>query len=337
MKTGSTVLAAMLLLTGCGQKREARPDTGQSLPAVSVRTRNVESRKWPSTEEVVGTVRARLRATVEAKVMARIKEMPVVLGQRVTKGQLLVRVDAAEIEARLAQSQANLEQAERDWKRTSSLFEQQAATHADYDTANARFLVAKGALAEAQAMMSYVEVLAPFDGVITKKWADVGDLAAPGRPLVDVEDPSALQLEADVPEAVASHIQPRASMVIRAESSSSELNGVVAEIAPAADPTTRTLRVKLDLPKDAALMSGQFARLLVPRGESSSLGVPASAVVQRGQMELVFVVENQHARLHLVKTGRHFGDEIEILSGLGSGDSVVVEGASQLSDGQPVQ
>jgi RND family efflux transporter MFP subunit len=186
-------------------------------------------------------------------------------------------------------------------------------------------------------MMGYVEVLAPFDGVITRRWADVGDLAAPGRPLVDVEDPSALQLEADVPEAIASGIQLGDRMSLRAEPLPGEISATVSEIAPAADPTTRTFRVKVDLPANSLLRSGQFARLLVPTGESASLRVPASAVVQRGQMELVFAVENQRAHLHLVKTGRCVNGEAEILSGLDAGDIVVIEGAAQLVDGQPVK
>ena len=84
-------------------------------------------------------------------------------------------------------------------------------------------------------------------------------------------------------------------------------------------------------------MSGQFARLLVPAGEYTSMRVPASAVVQRGQIEILFVVKNQHARLRLVKTGRRVNDETEILSGLDSGDSVVVDNPQQLVDGQPLQ
>jgi hypothetical protein len=95
--------------------------------------------------------------------------------------------------------------------------------------------------------------------------------------------------------------------------------------------------VKLDLPASPELMSGQFARLIVPVGENTSMRVPASAVVQRGQMEIVFIVENQHARLHLVKTGRRVNDETEILSGLDSEDSVVVDNPQQLVDGQPLE
>jgi RND family efflux transporter MFP subunit len=186
-------------------------------------------------------------------------------------------------------------------------------------------------------MMGFVQILAPFDSVVTRKWVDVGDQAAPGKPLIDIEDPSKLQLEADVPEAIASRIKPDARMTIRVGQSPGDLSGTIAEIAPTADPTSRTFRVKLDLPAGTGLISGQFARLIVPVGESTSMRVPTLAVVQRGQMEILFVVENQHARLHLVKTGRRVNDEMEILSGLDSGDSVVLDNPQQLVDGQPLE
>ena len=133
--------------------------------------------------------------------------MPVVLGQPVKAGELVARLDAAEIVARLDQAEASLQQAERDWKRIAALFEQQAVTRAEYEAADTRRRVAEGAAAEAKAMMGYVELVAPFDGVVTKKWVEVGDLATPGKPLLTLEAPSELQLEADVPEAMASHVQ----------------------------------------------------------------------------------------------------------------------------------
>lgn len=341
-------------LAGCGHKAETRSALPSNLPAVAVRTQTVESKQWPSTEEVVATVRARLRATLEAKVSGRIAEMPVVLGEQVKAGQLLARLDAAEIKARLDQAQASLQQADREWKRVSALFSQQAITRSELDTAESHQLVAKAAVAEAEAMMGYVEVRAPFDGVVARKWADVGDLASPGKPLLDLEDPTALQLEADVPEAIVSRIQLGAPMALSVDTLPTKLSGIVSEVAPAADPLSRTFRVKLDLPAEftqsatantqpaarttpSVLRSGRFARLLVPVGESTSLRVPATAVVQRGQMELVFVVKDQRAQLHLVKTGRRVGQDTEILSGLDAGDAVVVSGAAQLLDGQPVE
>jgi RND family efflux transporter MFP subunit len=337
MKTIAPFALAALLLSGCGRKPETHPASQPSLATAQVQVHTAESKQQATTEEVAGTVRAKLRATLEAKVSGRIDKMPVLLGQAVKPGQLVAHLDAAEIKARLEQAQAGLQQAERDWKRTSALFDQQAATRSDYDAADSRHGVAKAAVAEAQAMMGYVEVLAPFDGVVTKKWADVGDLASPGKPLLDIEDPSRLQLEADVPEAIASRIQQDARLAVRVDSLKGELEGAVREIAPSADPASRTVRVKLDLPRTAGLMSGQFARLVVPVGQSSSVRVPVSAVVLRGQLEILFVVANQRAQLRLVKTGRRIGDEVEVLAGLDAGESVVVQRAALLADGQPVE
>ena len=319
------VLASALCFTGCGAKPESSKADSSNLPTASVRIQTVQSKPQAITEEVVGTVRAKLHATLEAKLSGRIDKLPVVLGQRVKAGELVARLDAAEINARLEQAEASLEQAERDWKRISRLFEQQAVTRADYEASQARHRVAKGAAAEAKAMMSYVEIVSPFDGVVTKKWVDVGDLAAPGKPIISIEDPSALQLEADVPQGIASHVQRDARLAARVDGVSGELTGTVSEIAPTADSVSRTIRVKVDLSAQPGLSAGQFARLLVPVGEGNSLRVPVAAVVQRGQLEIVFLVAKQHAQLHLVRTGKRIGDV------------VVVEGPAQLTDGQPVE
>jgi len=337
----SFVLAAILsvatVLTGCGAKPESSKGRSSQLPVATVQTATAESKTQTNTEEVVGTVRAKTRATLEAKVSGRITTLPVVLGQPVRAGELVVRLDAPEIVARRDQAEASLQQAERDWKRIAALFEQQAVTRAEYEAADTRRRVAEGAAAEAKAMLGYVELVAPFDGVVTKKWVEAGDLATPGKPLLTLEAPSELQLEADVPEAMASHVRREAHLAYRADDVSGEMTGVVSEIAPNADPGSRTFRVKLDLPPTPGLRPGQFVRLQVPVGESRSLRVPAVAVVQRGQLEIVFVIANQSAQLRLAKTGRCFGNTVEILSGLDADDSVVVDGADRLSDGQPLE
>lgn len=329
--------AGIIMQAGCGKAPKHHSAPQSQLPTVQLSTRTVETRTVPVFEEVVGTVMAKLRATIEAKVTGRITELPVALGQKFKSGDLLVRLDAPEIKARLDQAEAGLQQAERDWKRTSALFAQQTASRAESDAAEARYLMAKGAVAEARALLGNVEVRAPFDGVVTKKSADVGDLALPGKPLVEIEDPRRLQLEADVPETIAGKVRPGDRMTIHPSQTRNATVGIVVEIAPIADPISRTFRVKLDLPDNGGLMSGQFARLAVPSGETTAMRVPSAAVVQRGQLEIVFAVESQHARLHLVKTGRRVDDETEILSGLDLGDVVVVENSHQLIDGQSVK
>jgi RND family efflux transporter MFP subunit len=343
MKTAgnSVALATFLLLlpgfAGCGGKTDSSKPDSSRLPTAVVRIQTVEKIPRARIENVIGTVRSRRRAILEAKLSGRIDRLPVVLGQRVAAGDLMVRVDAAEMKARLAQAEATFEQAERDWARVSALFEQQAITRAEYDSAQSRQRLVRGALEEARAMMSYVEITAPFDAVVTRKWADVGDLAAPGKPLLSVEDPSTLQVEADVPQSIAPFLQQEARIAVRVEGVSGELTGIVREIAPTADPASRTVRVNVDLAPQPGLSSGQFARLRVPVGEDASLRVPASAVVERGQLEMVFTVSNQRTHLHLVRTGERADDGVEILSGLRAGEGVVVEGAELLSDGQPVE
>ncbi len=296
-------ITATLFFSACDAKPESSPGTSASPPALKVRVQAVESSPQTLIEEVLGSVRAKRHATLEAKLSGRILSLPVVLGQRIKTGERVVRLDAAEIAARLDQAESSLQQAERDWKRVTSLFEQQAVPRAEYDAAEARHRGALGGAAEARAMMSYVDIPAPFDGVVTKKWAEVGDLALPGKPLISIEDTSALQLEADVPQAILSQVKHGARLAARVDGVSGELTGTVSEVAPSADAASRTFRVKVDLPEQPGLSSGQFARLRVPVGTSHSLRVPAAAVVHRGQLEIVFVVVKQHAQFHLVTTG----------------------------------
>ena len=327
----------VLLLAGCGQKQEAaHPRQTANLPAASVRVLKVESGPVATEEEVMGTTRARLVSVVEARISGRIEEMPVRLGQKVQAGEVVVKLDAAEMRAREQQADAGLQQAEREWNRVRALFEQQASTRSEYDAAETRFAMAKAALAEARVLLGYVEMKAPFAGVVTRKWADVGDLAAPGKALFELEDPAALQLEVDIPEAISAGIKSGGELMMRVDGRTNALKVAVSEIAPSIDSITRTLRVKFDIGSGTGLRSGQFVRLGVPTGDRESIHVPAAAVVRRGQMEMVFAVADQAARMHLVKTGRRMGGDIEILSGLAGGEMGVVEGAALLMDNQQV-
>jgi RND family efflux transporter MFP subunit len=297
----------------------------------------VENKQRVATEEVVGTVRAKLHSVIEAKISGRIEKMLVVPGQNVIPGGLLVQLDAREVQAQLDQALAVRQQAQNDLKRATDLIQQKILSQSEYDNAQSKFRVADAAKTEAETLLGYTKVTAPFDGVITRKYADVGDLASPGKPLLEMEDARDLRLEADVPEAVISHLALGDKLGVRVSGVAGELDGVISEIAPSADSNSRTFLVKLDLPSTPGLRAGQFGRAAMPVGETSALRVRASAVVQRGQMELVFVVVNGRAQLRLIKTGKRIGDEVELVSGVDAGEPVVVDGAGNLVDGQPVE
>jgi RND family efflux transporter MFP subunit len=324
-------------MVGCGKKHEPQAASGESLPPAGVRVQAIHSTKQSALEEVVGTVQPKLQAVIEAKISGRITSLPVRLGQSVKQGDLLAQLASQEIQARLDQATAALRQVEQDFKRTDGLRKQQAATQGEWDAAQARYNVAKATVAEAEALSEYAKIVAPFDGVVARKLADEGDLAMPGKPLIELEGRAGLRLVADIPSQLASHVLSEAKLAVRVETISDTITGTVAEISPGADPVSRTVRMKLDLPDAAGLRTGQFGRLAVPVGEATFLFVPPSALVRRGQLEILFVVAEGKAQMRLVRTGKETAQGIEILAGLAAGESVVVEGAGNLRDGQPLQ
>lgn len=328
------VAMAVLVLSACG--KEAPAQKNGNLAKAQVRVAKAESRKRISFEEAPGSVQAKLHADIEAKISGRIEKLAVVPGQSVKAGDILVELDAREVRARLDQAMALRDQADQELKRVSGLFRQQVASQQELDAAQARARVADAAATEAETMMGYAKVLAPFSGVVTRKHAQAGDMAAPGKLLMELEDPSALRLEADVPESLIGSIAVHGRFMVTISSSANSIEAVCDEIAPVADPGSRTFLVKFDLPQSSGARSGQFGRVLVPVGESECLRVPASAVVVKGQMEIVFTADEGRAQLRLVKTGKRVGDEVEIVSGLSAGEEVVIENAVGLVDGQPL-
>ncbi|MES2467060.1 MAG: efflux RND transporter periplasmic adaptor subunit [Verrucomicrobiota bacterium] len=329
------LLLLSLLLIACG-RHDLVPTASAALPRLEVKVHTAALQPGTAVEEVVGTVRSKLRAMVEAKVSGRILEYLATPGAMVKAGDLLARLDVQEIQAKVDQAKALLDQAQRDFARQQQLAASNATTRQETDAANARLKVAAAGVSEAETMMGYARVTAPFDGVVTRKLADVGDLAMPGKPLLEIEAPTALRFEADLPEAILDRIKMGATMPVKVASVTAPLEAIVSEIAPVADPVSRTFQVKLDLPAAEGLRTGQFGRVAVPVAETQLLLVPPDAVMKRGQMELVFVAKEGIAALRLVKTGKVLAAGVEVLSGLEAGEAVVISNPAQLADGQPV-
>ena len=288
-------------------------------------------------EQVVGNVRPRASALISAKVSGRVRKLTDQIGRQVKSGETVAEIDAAEIGARAEQARAGLDNATRELSRFRQLLTQSAVTQSEFDTVEARHRVAKATVAEAEAMSAYTIVSAPFDGAIARKLADVGDLASPGHPLLEIESIGAVRFEAGIPEALAGRVHLGQKLMIQVDGISMPIAGTVAEIAPAANALSRTLQIRLDLAAREDLRAGQFGRLAVPINGRTNVRVPEPAVLRRGQMEIVFVDGNGKAQLRLVKTGKRFAGSIEILSGLEAGETVVTKGHAQLRDGQPIQ
>jgi RND family efflux transporter MFP subunit len=328
------LLVPVVLAVVCGCTKQ--PVSPRDLPPVQVAVLAAHAAPAPLTEDVVGTVRAAVHAMVSAKISATIEALNAVPGQSVTAGFVLATLNAREIRARRDQAVAALDQAQQSFTRIKALYEQKINSQQEFQTASNNLRTAQAGLDEAASMLAYTEVRAPFNGVITRKLMDQGDLAAPGSPLVEIDNPSLLRLEAEVPEAAISRIKLGDRFPVSIDAALIRTNAVVSEIAPVANPVSRTFLVKLDLPHAAHLYPGQFGRVSVPVGEQATLMVPAGAVLLRGQLEYVFAVQDARAIMRIVRTGRRTADAVEILAGLSDGDRVVINGADRLRDGQPV-
>jgi RND family efflux transporter MFP subunit len=336
--------------------RTARVETRQYPMIVeqagTVRTRNeaqVSSRLMAQVREILvreGDTIHGAGPDRKATILAKLDDRDI--QARLQQAQAQVAALQRALAAALAQqqsAQAVLQQAVADLARTEKLVEAKAATqqqleHArtQRDTAQAQVLAAQGlveqtraqqvgaeaAVREAQVMLSFAVIEAPFDGKVSGKKINPGDMVAPGQVLFVVESPSEPQLHAMVSETVALHLKVGQTLPVQIDAPQREFDGVVREILPQADPLTRTILVKVDLPKDAALVSGLFGRLRVPIGDYSTLVVAKNAVRRSGQLCLVQVMEKPGLPVRrFVQIGPEHGSLVEVLSGVQEGDEVV--------------
>jgi len=325
-------LPAAFWFAGCSRESASAP----SLPSLPVHVASVERETHPAVFEIPGTIRPADRAVVAAKITGTVDSLPLVLGQSVRQGDLLARLAAPELIARLAQSRAQLDQAEREEKRDRELSTTGAGTTDAARAAAERLRTAKAALAEAQALLAYTEIRAPYDGRVAQKLAYTGDLATPGQPLVVLESAAALQVEAAVPASLAAHLRTGTRLNVALADGAAGLCCAVTEIASAADPATHTVLIRLALASRDPALSGRAVRVALAGPAAESLTVPASAVTRFGQIERVWIVADRRAQLRLVKTGATLGAHIELLAGVSEGEVVIVDPPLALRDGQPV-
>ena len=339
MKLQPLLLTAALLAIFAGCSRDGTvPASPAALPSVRVRTATVRFESVPSLTEITGIVRPVRRATLAAKLMGTIDELPVALGQRVRAGDLLVKISAGEISARLTQAQTQLDQAKRDLTRERDLLQKGASTADMVRNLETRVTLYEAMVREAETMLGYAVIRAPFDGLVARKFIEAGDLASPGVPLLEIEGADTFQVETGIPDSLASALKIGASADIAIASADLTFAARLAELSSAADTNAHTVTAKFTVPAGVAVRSGQFARVQVPGAPVRTLLAPTAAVSQIGQMECVFVAgEGNRAVLRLVKTGAMRGDRIEILSGIDDGERLVLTPPAGLHEGQTLE
>jgi RND family efflux transporter MFP subunit len=312
------------------------------LPTAAGRARAaVEILRTTETIDAVGTVEARHKADVASQLLATIREVKVNAGDRVEVEELLVVLDDRELQAQLREAEAAAAGAradrdvrERDFRRYQQMFREKAVTKEDYDRVEGAYKGADAQLkriaeqaARVKVMLTYTEVKAQAAGIVGRRHVDPGDLAVPSKPLLTLYDSQERELHASVPESLASAVKLNMELPVRVEAINCECRGVVREISPQAQPTSRSVLVKVTLPPQVAGRAyvGMFGRLAIPTGQTERIVVPAAAVQEVGQQDLVDVIRKDNTlQRRFVTVGRRYGDKVEILSGLNVGEEVAL-------------
>ena len=316
--------------------------------------------------EAAGTIQSKTISVISSRIMGAVTDVLVKQGDKVAAGQELLRIDDSDLTQRVKAVQAayseaakaletaksNRTLAETTYNRYKQLYDEKAITGQemdqmtnqkeravlDFQRAQASVEAAKANLRQAKINLDFSRITSPIDGVVTHKNIDKGSMATPGTPLMTVEDNADYKVETSIDESMANQIKVSMPVDVVVDSIPKTFKGVVSEIVPSIDASSRTFVVKAVItkdPNDHSLANGLYARVLIPQKSRSILAVPVTAIVQKGQLVGVYVVgEENRTNYRMIRTGKTFGGDIEVLSGLNDGERIVAAGVNNVSEGQ---
>ncbi len=340
-------LGVTILISSCGG--EDKKSIADTTPAVAVQVKIVAEDDSSPFLTVSGKVEAAKSANISTRMMGYVDKIYVRVGDKVSNGQLLVSVNNADVSAKLAQVNAGITEAtaaftnaEKDYKRFTTLFQENSASQKELDDITANYNVSKARLESAEQMknevnaqMSYANIRAPFNGVVTNKFINAGDMANPGMPLLEVESPGKYQVLAMVPESEILEIKNNTEVTIQLKALNQTIKGKVAEVSTSSKNTGGQYLVKVILDKtDAQILSGMYATVQFPiarKTASTAVMIPIDAIVNNGQLTGIYTVSQSNtAVLRWLRLGRTFGDKVEVLSGLSADEQYIVSAEGKL-------
>jgi len=357
-KTVLTAVILSLLITGCAKKES----TEITRPVISgITTINVFQSQADDFYETSATVNSKTSSIVSGMIMGKVTSLRVKEGDRVHAGQLLLTIDSRDTAQKAIGAQAGVKEAlkavesadqnrklaYKTYQRYKNLYKENVMTRQEFDQISAQKNItdieyqralqgvdkARAGLGEIGVYQSYSRVTAPISGIIVEKSIDVGSMAVPGQPLLTIETPSNLELTANIDESLINKV--KTGMRVYLESDSQFLQSKITTVIPKIDPVTRTFKVKIAL---SGLKSGQYVKVKIPVSKKESLFVPQKSVVHKGQLTGVYTVDNQNIiSYRLIRAGKTFGSNIEVLSGLNSGDKIITSGLDRAVDGGEVK
>lgn len=355
----NTLSATLLLTTGVllvscsGNSHEGELKKDQPVYV----TVAVATKQSDNTIQASGQIESKETAIISTRMMGFITGIKVKAGDKVQKGQLLVTISNADILAKRAQAiamvseaEAALKDAQKDYERFVQLYEQNSASKKEFENATlhynsikAKTEAAKQMQNEAEAMLTYTNLTAPFSGVITQKNIDAGSMANPGMPILVLEQAGNYQVNATISESDIASVKEGNKVSVTIKSTGRIINGSVSEVSPSAQFSGGQYNIKVNLPEKekTGVYAGMYVNITIQgtsRGETDTkIMVPSAAIVNKDQLTgLYTITDNQTALLRWIRLGKTQGDQIEVLSGLRSDEKFILANEGKLYNGAPV-
>jgi len=351
MKKYITIIGLALLIISCGSD-EKKTISESNSPRVSVKVSSINTDNNNPFFTASGKIEAVNNVTLSTRTSGYVDNIYVKVGDKVRKGDLLISINNADLKAKRAQVNAGIIEtkaayniAEKDYNRYKNLFAKNSASQKEMDDMTANFEMAKARLEASNEMMNeinaqfkYVDIKAPFSGVVTTKFIETGDLANPGMPLISVESPEKFEVTVMVAESEISQVKKETTVEMLVKSINKTLTGVVSEVSTSANNTGGQYLVKITLNKtDAAILSGMYTNVKFPSNKKTATNkvlIPLDVIVKNGQLRGVYTVsQNNTAILRWLRLGKTFGNEIEVLSGLNADEQYIVSSEGKLYNG----
>jgi RND family efflux transporter MFP subunit len=328
-----TLLAFTLVGAACSSDDPGRLPISDGPLTVTV---SAEQRA-PSVETYAATIHSERTAQIATRLSGTVIDVPVDVGSRVRAGQILVTLDAADVSARVASVRAQLDLAERSLERMVSLAGDGAASQQELDQARATAQAARAGMREAQAQEAYAVVRAPFDGVVTSRSADPGDLAVPGGALLTVIAPEALKVVAELPAQRSGGLAPGDIVGVRVTGREGTWPARISRVVPQLESGSRTFRVEAaPLEEWVDVVPGAYARIVIAEDGAGPRWLPSDAIVERGQLRGVYALDGDTLRLRWVRLGQHRDGAVQLLAGPTHELTVVRDPSVELHDGRTV-
>lgn len=322
-----------------GQAQGGRPGSGGPGGPTSVIAAPVELKNFAGDVEAIGTARANEAVTITAKVSNTVTAIRFREGEEVKAGDVLIELDTEQARANLAEAEAALSDSESQFKRSKELFATRALSESQLDQLEATLKGNQARVAAARAQLSDQIIRAPFSGRVGLRNISLGSLISPGTVITTLDDTRIIKLDFSVPEVFLPVVREGQEINARATAYPEEVfKGKVQSIDSRIDPVSRSIIVRAEIANpERRLKPGMFMTVRLVRSEKPSLVIPEQALVPEGDRQFVYVVHEGKAVQTEVKTGRRRPGEVEILSGLAQGDSVVIEGTQKVRDGAAVR